>query len=102
MMSWPDQEPGSVAQENCSTSADREAKLDAEHEFLSLTMRIWVVTLFVLALPVLAVATMSVDPTEQAGAFAKPSCQSEQAEMQTAGARMPRRSAADVADSARD
>jgi len=102
MMSWPDQEPGSAAPENGGADESRDSKRDAEHEFLSLTMRIWVVTLFVLALPVLAIATLRVDPAAQVGTFAKIICSSEQAEVQLAGARVPRRSAADVADSARD
>ena len=100
MMSWPDQEPGSFTADNAGES--RDAKRDAEHEFLSVTMRIWVVTLFVLALPVLAIATLKIDPTEQVGTFEKTTCQTERAEVQTARAPMPRRTAADVADSARD
>ena len=103
MTSWPDQEPGSVRIENGGASESRDSKRDAEHEYLSLTMRIWVVTLFVLALPVLAIATLRVDPTEQVGTFEKQNCQSRASAIQSAPARIPRgATVSEVADRARD
>ena len=103
MMSWPDQEPGSRAAENGGASEGRGSKRDAEHEYLSLTVRIWVVTLLVLALPVLAIATLRIDPTEQIGTFEKQNCQSEVSAIQSARSRTPRgATVSEVADRARD
>jgi hypothetical protein len=104
MMSWPDQEPRLPADENRGADEGRDRQRDADHEFLSVTMRIWVVTLFVLALPVLAIATLHIDPTEQVGTFEKQNCQSKAAAIQSARAHTPRRGAAvsDVADRMRD
>ena len=103
MMSWPDQEPGSAAG-NSGANESRDSKRDAEHEFLSVTMRIWVVTLFVLALPVLAIATLRVDPTEQVGTFAKQNCQSEGSTIESVHAQTlwRRATVSEVADRARD
>ena len=103
MMSWPDQEPRLPADENGGAGESRDSKRDAEHEYLSLTIRIWIVTLFVLALPVLAIATLRIDPTEQAGTFEKQNCRSEAAAIRSARSRTPRgATVSEVADRARD
>lgn len=105
MMSWPDQEPRLPADQNGGAGESRDGKREAEHEYLSLTMRIWVVTLFVLALPALVIATLRIDPTEQVGTFEKQNCQSEAAAIQSARSRSrsPRgATVSEVADRARD
>ncbi len=67
--------------------ASRGGDEESDHELLITILRIWGVTLFVLALPVLAVATLRVDPAEQVRSFKTPElCQSL---TQSARSRMP-------------
>jgi hypothetical protein len=59
------------------------------------------VTLFVLALPALAIVTLRIDPTEQVGAFEKQNCQSKVSAIRPA--HTPRgATVSEVADRARD